>query len=135
VSQASRRQFQSSLKILQSFELNKKLDPLFSSRRSMKRPDALLSLEDSNKLRVASVRTSRQDVRTLFIVREESSFPLQTRIGKDSYNRLDARATSFGRGLNMETREVRERPFYSSSSGRSMTPSGCCLEKSESIAI
>jgi hypothetical protein len=48
------------------------------------RPDALQCLEDSDKLSVASVQTSGQHVQTLFNVREESSFPLQTRIGKDS---------------------------------------------------
>jgi hypothetical protein len=44
--------------------------------------------------------------RMLFSVREESRFPLQTRIGKTTCNHPDARATSSGRCLNKETREA-----------------------------
>jgi hypothetical protein len=70
------------------------------------RLDALQCLEDSDKLSVASVRT-------LFSVRKKFNFPLQTWIGKDSLQPSgrcccsDARATLSGRGLNMETHEVR----------------------------
>jgi hypothetical protein len=46
-------------------------------------------------------------VRTLFSVREESRFPLQTRTGKTTCNHPDTRETLSGHGLNKEMREVR----------------------------
>jgi hypothetical protein len=46
--------------------------------------DTLQCLEDSDKLNVASVRMSGQHVQSLFSVQEDSSFPLQTQIRKDS---------------------------------------------------
>jgi hypothetical protein len=60
-------------------------------------PDTLLCLKDSDKLNVASFWMSRQHVRTLFRVRKDFSFPLQTRIGKTACIRLHDRATRSGR--------------------------------------
>jgi hypothetical protein len=81
VSQASRTQFQKFQEDSAQLTTQQKLDPLFSFGWSS---DASGRPPDSDKLSVASVQTSWQHVRTLFSVRKESSFPLQTRIGKDS---------------------------------------------------
>jgi hypothetical protein len=64
----------------------------------MMRPNAHQCREASEQLQVPFVRTSWQHVRMLFRVREDSSFPLQTRIGKIGYIYPDDRETSFRRG-------------------------------------
>jgi len=64
----------------------------------MMRPDAHQCLEASEQLQVASIRTSWEHIWTLFRLQKDSSFPLQTRIGKTTCIRPDDRATSFGRG-------------------------------------
>jgi hypothetical protein len=71
----------------------KKSDPCFRSDDPVMRPNAHQCQEASEQLQFASVRTSWQDVRTLFRVREDFSFPLQTRIGKTVCICLDDRAT------------------------------------------
>jgi hypothetical protein len=72
--------FRSSRKILCSSQLSKSRIPYFRPDGLVMRLDTLQCLEDSDKLSVASVLMSGQHVRTLFSVREGSSFPLQTRI-------------------------------------------------------
>jgi hypothetical protein len=80
---ASRRQFQSSRKILWSFQLSRSRIPYSHPDGPVKRLDALLYLEDSDSL-ACTIWMSGQHVPMLFSVREESRFPLQTRIEKDS---------------------------------------------------
>jgi hypothetical protein len=66
------------------FSTQQKSDPLFPSERSSEASGRPLVSRRLCQLSVASVRTSRQHIWTLFNVREESKFPLQTWIGKDS---------------------------------------------------
>jgi len=70
--------------------------PSFCKDNLVIRPDAH-QCQEAEQFKVASVRTSWQHVRTHFRVREDSSFPSQTRSGKTTCTRPDARATQSGR--------------------------------------
>jgi hypothetical protein len=84
VSQASRMQFQKFQEDFAQLTSQKSRIPCFRPDGPIIHPDVLQCLEDSDKLSVASIRTSGQHFRALYKVRDDSSFPLQTRIGKDS---------------------------------------------------
>jgi hypothetical protein len=60
-------------------------------------PDAHQCREVYEQLQCASIRMSWQHVCTLFRVQEDSSFPLQTQIGKTACIRPDESATASGR--------------------------------------
>jgi len=91
--------FKSSRKILRNWQHRKSRIPCFHPNGPVMRSDALQCLEDSDKFNVASVWTSKQYIQTLFSVQEDSSFSLQTRIGKHSLQPSE-------RGFNIETCEV-----------------------------
>jgi hypothetical protein len=100
VSQASRRQFQSSRKILQSFQLSKSRIPCSHLDSPVKHLDALLCLEDSVSL---SLHPSGRSL----VFKKNPNFLCRHGSGKTACNHLDARATPSRRGLNMETCEAR----------------------------
>jgi hypothetical protein len=109
VSQASRRQFKSSRKILQSFQLSKSQILCSLPDGPVKRLDALLCREDSN-----SSTCIRPDVKSTpsgrsSVLKNNPDFLCRHGSGKIACNRPDTRATSSGRGLNIETSEVRYR--------------------------
>jgi hypothetical protein len=54
-------------------------------------PDAHQCREASEQFQVASIWTSWQHIQTLFRVREDSCFPLQTQIGKTACTRSENR--------------------------------------------
>jgi hypothetical protein len=94
VSQASRRLFQCSMKILCRFQTSRSQILSFHPDGLGMRPDAHKCQEAFEQLQVASIWTSWQHVQTLFKVQEDSSFPLQTWIVKTTCIRLDDRATT-----------------------------------------
>jgi hypothetical protein len=77
----------------------KKSDPLFPSGWPSDASGRHQCRETSEQFQVAPVRTSWQHVQMLFRVQEDSSFPLQTRIGKIVCICPEDRATLFGLSL------------------------------------
>jgi hypothetical protein len=100
-------QFQSFRKILRSFQLSKSRIPCSHLNGLVKHLGALLSREDSNKLSVASVRTSGNTSRSSSVFKKNPNFICRHRSRKIACNRLDSRAISSKCGLNIETHEVR----------------------------
>jgi len=102
-----KRQFQSSRKILRSFQLSKSLIPYSRPDGIVKRPDALQCLEDfvSSALHPFGLQGSTSVCSLVF----EKNLVFLCRQGsrKTSCNHPDSRATPSGRGLNMETCEAR----------------------------
>jgi hypothetical protein len=84
-----KRYFKCSKKILYRFQL-REVRSMFQSGRPCH------ASRRFEQFKVASVQTSMQYVQTLFRVREDSNFPLQTRSGKTACTRPDVRATTSG---------------------------------------
>jgi hypothetical protein len=109
VSQASRRQFQSSRKILQSFQLSKSrisCSPL-TVQWSIRTPSYVEKILTSSACIHLDDRATSSGHSLVF----EKNPDLLCRhgSGKTACNRPYARATPSGRGLNKETREARYR--------------------------
>jgi hypothetical protein len=82
VSQASRKQLQSSRKILHNFQLSKSRTPCFCPDGPETRPNAHLCREDSTQLSMHSSGRQGNTIRTLVSVREESEILCRHGLGR-----------------------------------------------------
>jgi hypothetical protein len=136
VSQVSRRQFHSSRKILQSFQLSKSRIPCSRPDGPVKRLDVLLCREDSN-----SSACIRPDLRATpsgrsSVFKKNPKFLYRHGSKKTACNCPDARATSSGSDLNEETHEARYGKAVAQFTIRMLYASiGRHLEKFELVAI
>jgi len=123
VSQASRRQFQSSRKILRNFQLSKSQIPCSQPNGTVKHPNVLLCQEDSASL--ASIRPDDRATssgRSLVFKNTDWKDSLQIRIGKIACNRPNTAL------IRKRVKHIMERRLHSSPSRRG-------LEKSEPDSI
>jgi hypothetical protein len=129
VSQASRRQFQSSSKILWSFQLSKSWIPCSHLDDPVKHLDALLCQEDSDSLACIRTNVKATPSDRSLVFEKNSDFLCRHGSGKTTCNCLDAAL------IWKCVKRIMEMQLHSSSSRRSKPPFGRCLEKSESVAI
>jgi hypothetical protein len=107
VSQASRRQFQSSRKILRSFQLRKSQIPYSRPDGIVKRSDALQCLEDFINSALHPFRLQGSTFVCSSVFEKNPVFLCRQGSRKTACNHSDARATPSGPDLNMDTCEAR----------------------------
>jgi hypothetical protein len=103
-SQVSRRQFQSSRKILRSFQLSKSQIPCSCLDGPMKCPDTLLCREDSDSSACISLDIRATPSGRSSVFKKNPDFLCRHGSGKTTFNHPDARSTLSRRDLNKEAR-------------------------------